>query len=451
MPTLWDVIVIGAGAAGLLAATRAAERGRRVLLLEKNRKSGAKILMSGGTRCNLTHATDSRGIVDAFGSQGRFLHSALAAFGPEDLVQSIEAEGVPTKVESTGKVFPASDRAADVLDALLERLGRSGAELSLSEPVLEVCRGRFDMSAGVQPLGCQGQAEARTPTAGRFEGDAGEGGFRVTTSRRTIAAAKVILTTGGQSYPGCGTTGDGYTWAGRLGHAIVPLRPALVPVTIRADWAKSLRGIAIPDVVVRLRQAHKGRPSESAASKYLAERRDAMLFTHFGLSGPAVLDISREITSHPRPRTLELVCDFLPDASAECLADWLHGSAAIDGKKRTSVLLADRLPRRLADALTLQAGVPLDRRIAELGRQQRATLVQAVKSMPIPVTGTMGFEKAEVTAGGVNLDEVDSRTMHSKLAPNLFLAGEILDLDGPIGGYNFQAAFSTGWLAGENI
>jgi predicted Rossmann fold flavoprotein len=419
---VWDVIVIGAGAAGLLAATRAAERGYQVLLLEKNRKPGAKILMSGGSRCNLTQATDRREIVKAFGPRGRFLHSALAAFGPDDLVQLIEAEGVPTKVESTGKVFPASDRSVDVLVALLARLERSGASLSLAEPVLDVA-----------------------PRAGV----SGEVGFQITTSRRTVAGVKVVLTTGGQSYPGCGTTGDGYAWATQMGHSMVPPRPALVPVTVRADWAKSLRGIAVPDTVVSLRPGQGDDRSRSRET--LAVHRGAMLFAHFGLSGPAVLDISRRITLHPQPRSLELACDFLPAQTAESLADRLRAFQKADGKKRISVLLAERLPRRLADALTLRANVPLDLRAAELGRDQLASLVLALKSMAIPVTGTLGFEKAEVTAGGVALDEVDSRTLRSKQTENLFLAGEILDLDGPIGGYNFQAAFSTGWLAAESV
>lgn len=420
MSAAWDVIVIGAGAAGLLAAARAAELGRRVLLLEKNRKPGVKILMSGGNRCNLTHATDARGIVEAYGKQGKFLHSALAAFGPQNLVDLVEAEGVPTKVESTGKIFPVSNRSVDVLAALVALLGRSGAQLSVGEPV-----------HNLTPIG----------------GDSGEGGFQINTSGRTASAAKVILTTGGQSYPGCGTTGDGYTWAARIGHTIVPPRPALVPVTVRADWAKSLRGIAVPDAVVSLRQAQGG--DISGSQNMLDVRRGAILFTHFGLSGPAVLDVSRGITSHPRPRSLELVCDFLPDMTAESLKDRLRAFQMTGGKKRTSVLLSQFLPRRLADALTLQAGVPLDQRAAELGRNQLAQLLRALKSQPIPVTGTLGFEKAEVTAGGVDLNEVDSRTMESKRAKNLFLAGEILDLDGPIGGYNFQAAFSTGWLAAE--
>jgi predicted Rossmann fold flavoprotein len=420
----WDVIVIGAGAAGLLAATHAAERGRCVLLLEKNRKPGVKILMSGGTRCNLTHATDRRGIVEAFGRQGRFLQSALAALGPDEVVQLVEAEGVKTQVESTGKVFPASGRAADVLDALLDRMRRSGAELALAEPVLKI--------------------EA-------IQGDAGGVGFRATTSRRTVVAERVVLTTGGQSYPRCGTSGDGYVWAAEFGHTVTPLRPALVPVTIRADWAKSLRGIAVPDVVVTLRQTYGDNPGELPDQHILARQRGSLLFAHFGLSGPVVLDISRHITMHARPRSLELVCDFQPEVTDQSLADRLQASAARDGKRLIPVLLAEDLPRRLADALTLQAGVSLDQRAAELSRRQRARLVQAVKSTPIPTTGTMGFEKAEVTAGGVALGDIDSRTMSSKIVPGLFLAGEILDLDGPIGGYNFQAAFSTGWLAGRSV
>src|SRR5947209_3917292 len=182
----WDVVVVGAGAAGLLAAIQAAERGQRTLLLEKNRRPGVKILMSGGTRCNLTHATDNRGIVEAFGPPGRFLHSALASLGVQETIELFEAEGVATKVEETAKVFPVSNRAADVLDALLRRLHRSGATLALAEPVLDL---RPDPP-----------------------------GFALATPHRTVRAARVVLTTGGRSYPGCGTTGDGYAFAARLGH-----------------------------------------------------------------------------------------------------------------------------------------------------------------------------------------------------------------------------------------
>jgi predicted Rossmann fold flavoprotein len=403
-----EVIVVGAGAAGLLAATRAAECGRHVVLVEKNRKPGVKILMSGGTRCNLTQATDVRGIVDAFGKQGPFLHSALAAFGPNDLVELVEAEGVATKTEHTGKIFPESDRAADVLDALVRRLGRSGAQLTLEEPVVSIQR----------------------------EGD----GFMVETSRAKWSAERLIVTTGGQSYAGCGTTGEGYAWAKRFGHKIIPPRPALVPLTTDAKWVVELRGLTVPDVAVRLEQE----------DRTLAARRGSFLFTHWGLSGPVVLDVSREVTAQGKPNAVRLVCDFLPDESAETLAGRLQSEAAAAGKRPIGAILGGWLPRRLAEALLIQAEVPPDRRVAELSRAERSAVVQHLTATSIPIAGTLGFKKAEVTAGGISLDEVDSRTMQSKLAANLYLAGEVLDLDGPIGGYNFQAAFSTGWLAGQS-
>lgn len=418
----WEVVVVGAGAAGLLAAVRAAERGRRTLLLEKNRKPGAKILMSGGTRCNITHATDRHGIVDAFGRQGRFLHSALAALSPADLVALIEAEGVPTKVEATGKIFPASDKAGDVLAALLRRLNRSGCKLALGEALLELTRS--------------------------------DDALQLTTSERILSAEKVIVTTGGQSYPGCGTSGDGYRWLAALGHRIIPPRPALTPVTTSAPWVALLRGVTIPDVAVRVMVREDGRfhdqqPSGRLTGKptYLAEARGSFLFTHFGLSGPAVLDVSRAITGHRDPRTLLLECDFLPTVPADDFDENLRHQCAADGKKHVSGIIARQLPRRLVEALLDQVGLA-NLRAAELSKKQRRRLTIALKQTRVAISGTQGFKKAEVTAGGVTLDEVDSRTMQSKLVPNLFLAGEILDLDGPIGGYNFQAAFSEAWLAG---
>lgn len=408
-----DVVVIGAGAAGLMAAERAASAGRRVVLLEKNRKPGVKILMSGGTRCNLTHATDRQGIVRAYGSQGNFLHSALAALSPQQLVALIESEGVSTKVEATGKVFPVSNRAADILRALMARLNRSGAEISLSESVI-----------GLQRL-----------TNGRFE---------VQTDRRTLATANVIVTTGGQSYPGSGTTGDGYAWAQALGHTIVPPRPALVPITTSEAWVRELQGITIPDVSLRLVE-----PEPPVHE--LDRRRGSLLFTHFGLSGPVALDISRHVSGHPQPATLKLVCDFLPDVPAPQLDEQFRTAAGQTGRKTLASLAPAEVPGRLFEALLSLAGLDAAGRGAELSRAGRAALVKRLKAAEIPVAGTRGFAKAEVTAGGVALTEVDSRTMESKLAPGLYLAGEVLDLDGPIGGYNFQAAFSTGWLAGESV
>lgn len=405
----WDVVVLGAGAAGLVAAFRAAERGRRVLLLEKNLRPGVKILMSGGTRCNLTHATDNRGIVAAFGPPGKFLHSALAALSVDATVALFEDEGVATKVEDTGKVFPVSNKATDVLSALLRRLERSGAQLALTQPALEM------------------HAPPR--------------GFALTTPMGMVTAPKVILTTGGQSYPASGTTGDGYRFAASFGHTINTPRPALTPITCTEDWIAALRGITLPDVRVELYEDRRR----------LAARRGSLLFAHFGLSGPVILDISREVSGHPNPGALHLQIDLLPTATATALAEALQRAAQTSGKKLLAGILSPDLPHRLAETLLRRAGLAPNRTAAALPRENRVRLVEQMKRLAVPVAGTLGFAKAEVTAGGIHLDEVDSRSMQSKLVPGLFVAGEVLDLDGPIGGYNFQAAWSTGWLAGESV
>jgi predicted Rossmann fold flavoprotein len=266
--------------------------------------------------------------------------------------------------------------------------------------------------------------------------------FHVRTNRRVLSAEKVIVTVGGQSYPGCGTTGDGYAWAKPLGHTIVPPRPALVPLLSPAPWVHELRGVTVPDVAVAI--------SESGA-KPVAHRRGSFLFTHFGLSGPVVMDLSRVITQRPQAASWQATCDFVPAIRDEEVTARLAAEASFAGKKAIVNILAEWAPRRLVEALMKLSGVPIERRFAELSRAQRTALVQALKRTAIPITGSLGFQKAEVTAGGVSLDDVDSRTMQSKRTPNLYLAGEILDLDGPIGGYNFQAAFSTGWLAGESV
>lgn len=411
---VWDVIVVGAGAAGLLAAARAAERGRRTLLIEKNRKPGVKILISGGTRCNLTHATDRRGIITAYGKQGKFLHSALAKLGPDELVALIEAEGVATKVEDTGKIFPVSDRAVDVVDALLARLRRSGAELAVEEPLAS-------LTASTEPGGV----------------------FSLVTAQRTLTAPKVIVCVGGKSYPGCGTTGDGYGWLAALGHTIVTPRPALVPITTDVAWVRELQGVTLPDVSLRL--------VDTADGRALDTRRGSLLFAHFGLTGPAPLDISREVSGHAEPRRLALECNFWPAVNPQQCLDHFRDHAAAGGKKQLLALFPEVIPRRLAEALCKLAAVAGDVTAAQLAKADRNRVAQVVQRAVIQPSGTRGYAKAEVTAGGVSLDEVDSRTMESKRVPGLYLAGEVLDLDGPIGGFNFQAAFSTGWLAGESV
>jgi predicted flavoprotein YhiN len=427
----FEVLVAGAGAAGLLAAIRAAERGRRTLLVEKNTKAGVKILMSGGTRCNLTQNTDARGIIAAYGDQGRFLHSALARLDPMGVVKLFHAEGVLTKVEETNKIFPVSDSAVDVRDALVRRLERTTAELALGEPVQNIERH--------------------------------QAGFVVMTPRRRVLCDRLILTVGGKSYPGCGTRGDGYAWAEQFGHTLIPPRPALVPLVTHESWVHALSGLTLPDVGVatvvssrappdlqippHVLRSVRGRKKNSP----LSADRGSLLFTHRGLSGPVVLNVSRAISGHALPSAFDIELDLLPDLKLDALDAELQQAAAADGKRTVANLAARYLPRRLIEALLERLQIPPEMKSAEFGKSPRRALAEAIKQTRIPIAGTLGFAKAEVTAGGVSLDEVDSHTMQSKLVPNLYFAGELLDLDGPIGGYNFQAAFATGWLAGESV
>lgn len=410
----WPVVVVGAGAAGLLAATRSAERGLKTLLVEKSAKPGVKILMSGGTRCNVTHATDRQGIADAFPrDQGRFLRSPLAALGPDDVVDLLAAEGLATKVESTGKIFPVTDRALDVQRAFVKRLDRAGAKLSLRQGV-----------ESIERLGSR---------------------FRITTSSSAIDADRVILATGGQSYPGCGTTGDGYTWARLLGHSIAPPRPALVPLKTNTPWSHALSGITLDDVSVAL--APQPTP-EKPGPKSIAQRRGSLLFTHVGLSGPTVLDLSRDFTAQRSNHGWRVLCDFVPTVREDQLLELFKN---LPGKKQVASVPGEFLPKRVVEALFKLAAIRLDQTAAEFPKADRTRLALHLKRCSLDITGTLGMAKAEVTAGGIALDEVDSRSMASRICPGLYVVGEVLDIDGPIGGYNFQAAFSTGWLAGESV
>lgn len=407
MDTNWDVIVVGAGAAGLLAGISAGKSGAKTLVLEKNRKPGVKILMSGGTRCNITHNTDNRGIVKAFGNNGKFLHSPLAAFSVDETIRFFNQAGVATKIEATGKIFPVSNKALDVLDALLNQLKNENATLLLETPVLDI--------------------------------DPTEDGFLLKTHLQTFQAKKIILTTGGLSFPGCGTTGDGYKFAMKFGHTIKETQPALAPLKTDARWVHELSGVTIPDVGV----------TACLNEKPMMQDRGSFLFTHFGLSGPVILNVSKALNSLSNFKNSSLKLDFLPSVKETDLEAKLQSFASTDGKKLLSVALGELLPRRLLEGLFSQIGFSPERKCVGISKDERKAIVISIKSKSVNITGTLGYAKAEVTTGGVSLDEVNSKTMESKLKKGLYLAGEILDLDGPIGGFNFQAAWSTGFLAGS--
>ncbi len=320
-----------------------------------------------------------------------------------------EDAGVATKVEGNGKIFPASDRAIDVLGALVTRVDRSGAALRCNSPALAVQRTE--------------------------EG----AGFVIRLPDSTITARRVIVAVGGASYPGCGTTGDGYAIARAFGHMIVETRPALVPLRVGADWVPTLKGLSLQDVVASV---------STAKGELLQQRREALLFTHFGVSGPSILDVSRSAASRGSSEPLLLRIDMVPTISRQELDTRLQ-TASRQGRRAVVTLLPAELPRRLAECLLSVAAIPPHRIGPDLSREERQRLVAALKGLSLPIAGTLGFEKAEVTTGGVALDEVDPKTLESRLVPGLHFAGEVLDLDGLIGGYNFQAAWSTGWLAGE--
>jgi predicted flavoprotein YhiN len=442
----WDVIIIGAGAAGLLAAASAGERGKKVLVLEKNSKIGVKILMSGGTRCNITHDCDIRGIIAAFGRQGKFLHSALAAFPPQEIIRKLSALGVATKIEASGKIFPVSDRAIDVRDALVRWAEQSGARIEAGQGVLGVTRT--------------------------------SDGFELETAQRKWKCRSLVVATGGKSYPGCGTTGDGYGWAEQFGHTIVPTFPALTPILSAEEWVFRLKGVTLDLVGVQVEEPDFGpnedffaanrsplpTPSQTpldgsegtvASSKkkkrptVLDQREGALLFTHWGFSGPVILDVSREIARHPHRNRLNLICDFYPQVKPEEFLQQLLKRKQDHPRQAAIHLLPESFPRRFQEEMLGLAGIDPGTRNADLSKKQMSGLVGAIKQSRLAVRGTLGFEKAEVTSGGVSLSEVDSKTMQSKLVERLFFIGEVLDLDGRIGGYNFQSAFSTGYLAGK--
>ncbi len=404
-PTSWDVIIIGAGPAGLMAAIPCAESGLRTLVLDSQGTIGAKLLLSGGGRCNVTNLKVSE--KDYQTGEPRTVRNILRSFPPERTLAFFKELGVEMVLEEGTKYFPERQSAKVVLQALLRASQHAGVIIQTGKKVKTVSKERKNFCVRGEDFEC--------------------------------SAETLVIATGGLSYPGTGSDGSGYLLAKSLGHRIVPTTPALAPlITDEPDW-KTLAGITLP---VRL--------SVIAEGKKIAGSEGALLFTHLGFSGPAALDISG---SWLRCQTAQknLVVNFLPARrEADLLAEWARGVAEHPDRswKRS---LTQYLPERLAEVLLRKSGIDPRSRLDQISKKGRASFIRALLHCPIGVSGSQGYEKAEVTAGGVDLGEVDPKTLASNLCPRLFFAGEVLDVDGRIGGFNFQWAWSSGAVVGQAI
>ena len=400
-----DVVVIGAGPAGLFCAIHAATAGCRVLLLEKNAKPGAKLLLAGSGQCNLTHDGEVREFITHYGDHGKFIKPALMSFTNKNLMEFFCERGLAMMTEENGKIFPQSRQSADVLEALLAECRNRGVTIRCSEPVTGISR----------------------------EGES----FTITTAIAVYKAGTVVLTTGGASYPQCGTTGDGYRLAASLGQPVTETAPALTPLLIRPFPFAALMGQSFEQM----------RFSVWREGKKVADHTGDVLFTHLGLSGPGILDASRGI----RPGDTVRLSFAGAMRYEEFAADIAKRAAENPNWQVGTILAKYPIPERLNRKLLKLSGIPDDLKCAHFSAAQRSALVTNCTEFPLTVAALGDYKIAMVTRGGIALENVNPKTMESKIVPGLFFAGEVLDIDGDTGGYNLQAAFSTGYLAAQEI
>lgn len=392
----------------MMAAGRAAELGAKVVLVEKKPRLGTKLLMTGGGRCNLTHAElDVRKLVERYGRNGRFLFSAFSSFGVAETMEFFESRGLRLKTEADGRVFPASDRASDVLAVLSGYLRKGKVKILTRSPV-----------SGIS-------SNDGTITAVRLAED-------------VITATHYILCTGGRSYPATGSTGEGYGWLKRLGHAVAPPVPLLAPVRVREGWVKHIEGASVHGAALYLFVDGKRKAEESGEA----------VFTRDGLSGPMALDMTRRMREYAGS-AMTLALDLRPGSSLEALDKELVALFRDNENMLAGNCLRPVLSPKLTPLFLVLSGMDPDSRVNKVTKEQRKKLAALMKGLEMTLAGTGGFNRAIITGGGVSLDEVDQKTMRSKLASNLSIAGELLDLDGPTGGYNLQICWSTGYVAGE--
>ena len=402
-----QILVIGAGPAGMMAAIRAAENGAAVTLLEKMKRPGRKMMITGKGRCNITNAADVPEIIRNIHGNGAFLNSSMRAFDNQDVMEFFRQQGVPVKVERGNRVFPVSDKAQDVVDAMVHRLHELGVRIELEMPVADILlqEGRV---AGV-----------RTKSGAHYKADA------------------VILAVGGASYPGTGSTGDGYEMARKLGHTVVPLRPSLVPLETEEEWGKDVQGLSLRNV----------RATLLAGGEKVQEMFGEMMFTHFGVTGPIILSMSRRAAKClAEGKFVELELNLKPALTPEKLDARIQRDFEQHIRKSLKNGLLDLLPHKLIEPV-LDCAYP-EKPVHQVTAEERHRLAETLQHLTLTITKTRPLAEAIVTAGGVSVREINPKTMESKLVPGLYFAGEVVDVDAYTGGYNLQAAFSMGNAAG---
>lgn len=403
------IIVIGGGPAGLMAAGRAGELGADVFLLEKNQAPGIKLLITGNGRCNLTNNTEnSRELINNLGKNGKFLYSALHHFGVKETLEFFTKRGLQIKVEEENRVFPESDRSHDVLKILLEYLQEGKVKLKTSSQVTSIVVKNEQIEKIILSNG------------------------------EEIYGDKYIIATGGKSYPATGSNGDAYTWLKQLGHQIRKPIPSLTPVIVKEKIIKNLEGLSLKNVKIGIYKNDK---------KICAQQGDA-IFTSNGISGPLIFNLSKQI-GQELPAKLELHIDFYPLLEINDLDLQIQKQLLEDANKILRNTLSRIVPQKLISIIMGMSGIDEKRKANGVNREERKRIVQLLKNFQLEIHSLAGFDKAMVTAGGVALEEVDPKTMQSKIIHNLYLAGEVLDLDGPTGGFNLQIAWTTGHTAGE--
>ncbi|MEW5949325.1 MAG: NAD(P)/FAD-dependent oxidoreductase [Thermodesulfobacteriota bacterium] len=467
MPT--KVIVIGGGASGLMAAGRAAACGAGVTLLEKMPRLGLKLGITGKGRCNVTNIGAINDYVANFTPDGRFLINAFNRFFHSDLINFLDRWGIQTVVERGQRVFPASNRALDVVSALLRFTKEHGVSIIKNCAVKHIrvepasaCDGQRTMGIiPPHPPLVKGGLSSKSPFGkGKpFHSPFGKGGYRgilkggwgdfgvvnnrvvgLDTNCGYLAADRVILATGGASYPQTGSTGDGFWMAQELGHTIAPIRPYLVPLLIKEPYVKELQGLALKNV----------RASVYVRGKNIGEEFGEMLFTHFGISGPIILSLSRVVVDHMDKDRIEIALCLKPALDAKTLDARLIREFQNQGKRQFKNILLALLPQRLAAIVPNLLAIPGEKKGAEITIEERRKLAGFLRDWRLTVTGARPLEEAIVTAGGVLTKEISPVTMESKKIQGLYFCGEIIDLQARTGGYNLQMAFTTGWVAGES-